>query len=381
MLMASKTGRGGVPSRLRFSYTCASFADQRGCNGFPHQRLVKPSGRAVLTNERGPIDAAEVRRDPDVVLLRKPDEFVVHLLIANAMQEAFDAGPHEEFRIGEIEHVGDCGEPLLVRFVGRCREHLRRQLLLPAIAAVHPNLDEVRLVACEVLHGLARLRYARDRVRHIVSGRISGPRTRIGKPEPDGADQCRVRNDLGAQLVGQFAYVCAGADRGRDAVIGVALQVIDVVLPGKVRLRQLSGDCIEETGMAVRINYRRHHGLAGQIDMCGAGRGRHLPFSTDRCDAAVLDDQSRVFDRGAAVARDEPFPLKNNSAVWARCLTHGRPRTCDNSQNNGDQCVVAAHGTSRIVLPLRCGSVSFSWRKLIIRRSIEPKTHHSPGRT
>src|SRR5713101_6267470 len=44
-------------------------ADQRGRNGFPHQGLVEPGRRTVLANERYAVDAAEVRRDPDVALL------------------------------------------------------------------------------------------------------------------------------------------------------------------------------------------------------------------------------------------------------------------------------------------------------------------------
>jgi len=58
--------------------------------------------------------------------------------------------------------------------------------------------------------------------------------------------------------------------------------------------------------MAVRIDDRRHHGLAGEIDARRAGGRRNLASSSNRRDAAVLDDESRILDRGAAVAGDEP---------------------------------------------------------------------------
>src|SRR6202030_2131902 len=135
-------------------------ADERGRNGFPHQRLVEPRWRPILSNEGYPIDATEVRCDPDIVLLRKADEFIVDLLVAYAVQEALDAGAHQELRVCQVEDVGDRAQPLLARLIGGRREHLRRELLLAAVAAVDPDLDEIRLVGREVLHGLARLRDA-----------------------------------------------------------------------------------------------------------------------------------------------------------------------------------------------------------------------------
>ncbi len=300
-------------------------ADERGRNGFPHQRLVEPGRRSVLSNEGYPIDATEVRCDPDIALLREADEFVVDFLVPDAVQEALDAGAHQELRVRQVEDVGDRGQPLLVRLVACRREHLGRELLLAAVAAVDPDLDEIGLVGCEVLHGLARLRNARDRVRHVVSGRIGGTGPRIGEAETDGANKCGVRDDFGAQFVRQLSHVGAGADGRRDAVVGVALQVIDVVLAGKVRLRQLSRDSVEEPGVAVRIDDRRHHGLAGQIDARRARRHRHLASLADRRDAAVLNDESNVFDRRAAVTDDQPRPFEHRRAGRTRRLAGSRP--------------------------------------------------------
>src|SRR5712664_672285 len=142
-------------------------ADQRRRDGFPHQRLVEPGRRAVFATERHPVYAAEIRRNPDIALLGEPDEFIIDLLVADAVQESLAAGAHQELGVGEVEHVGDRRQALLARLVGRRGEHLRRELLLAAVTAVDPDLDEIRLVGCEILHGLARLRDASDRVRNV----------------------------------------------------------------------------------------------------------------------------------------------------------------------------------------------------------------------
>jgi hypothetical protein len=44
------------------------------------ERLVEPRRRAILAYERGTADAAEIRGDPDVVLLGEPDELLVNFL-------------------------------------------------------------------------------------------------------------------------------------------------------------------------------------------------------------------------------------------------------------------------------------------------------------
>src|SRR5258708_4632094 len=172
----------------------------------------------------------------------------------------------------------------------------------------------------------------------------SPARSRIGKAEANGADECSIRDDFGAQLVGQLAHVGAGADGRRDAVIGVSLQVVDVVLADEVRLRQLAGDGIEESGMAVRIDDRRHHGLAGEIDARRACRCRHLASSSDRRDAAVPDDESRILDGGAAVAGDEPCPLAHRRAGRPGRGASARPYVSRASgQPGGQRCFAPRH--------------------------------------
>ncbi len=103
------------------------------------------------------------------MLLRELDEFVVDFLVADAVQEPLDAGAHQELGVVEVEDVGDRRQALLAGLVGGRREHLRRELLLAAVAAVDPDLDEIGLVRREVLDGPARLGDAGDRIGHVVS--------------------------------------------------------------------------------------------------------------------------------------------------------------------------------------------------------------------
>ena len=145
-----------------------AHADQRGRDRFPHQRLVDPVRPAVVADQREAVDAAEVRRDPDVVLLGEPDVLVVDLLVAHAVQEAFDAGADHQLGVGEVEHMADRAQPELLGLIGRGGEHLRRQLGGAAAAIVDPDLDEVGLERGELAHEAARILGAGDRERHVV---------------------------------------------------------------------------------------------------------------------------------------------------------------------------------------------------------------------
>ena len=71
--------------------------------------------------------------------------------------------------------------------------------------------------------------------------------------------------------------------------------------------------------MAVRIDDRRHHGLAGQIDAGRARRDRHLALPADLGEAVALDDERGVFDRRAAVPGDQPRTLKYGHARRLGC--------------------------------------------------------------
>ena len=89
--------------------------------------------------------------------------------------------------------------------------------------------------------------------------------------------------------------------------------------------------------MAVRIDDRRHHGLAGEIDARRAGGRRHLAPSSDRRDAGVLDDECRILDGSAAVACDEASALEQGRAGRPGRLAYSGPRACGDKEQAGGE--------------------------------------------
>jgi hypothetical protein len=65
----------------------------------------------------------------------------------------------------------------------------------------------------------------------------------------------------------------------------------------------------------VRVDHRRHHRLAGQIDVHRARRHRDRALASDRRDAAALHDQRAVVDRRARVADDQARAFVDDRAA------------------------------------------------------------------
>ena len=63
--------------------------------------------------------------------------------------------------------------------------------------------------------------------------------------------------------------------------------------------------------MHVRVDQRRHHRLAGEIDAARAGGRRRRTLRARPGEAAVLDDERGVLDRRAAIAGDQPRALED----------------------------------------------------------------------
>ena len=109
-------------------------------------------------------------------------------------------------------------------------------------------------------------------VRNSAAPGTTSSRSRSGtSPQP-------VRPPLHVGAVDQIA----DADGGADAVIGEPLHVIDQVLAGERLLRHRPFGNVLESEVAVQVDHRRHHGLAGEIDARGAGRNRHFAAAADR---------------------------------------------------------------------------------------------------
>jgi hypothetical protein len=58
-------------------------------------------------------------------------------------------------------------------------------------------------------------------------------------------------------------------------------------------------------GMGVRVDDRRHHGLADEAHAPGAGRHRDVGGAAHLHDSRAVHDQCRVLDRPPAVADDD----------------------------------------------------------------------------
>jgi hypothetical protein len=96
-----------------------------------------------------------------------------------------------------------------------------------------------------------------------------------------------------------------GADRLRDrgAVKRFPLQVIEHVLGGVVLGAPRRVSLVADVD--VHVDHGGHDRLAGQLDMCGAGRRRHGASPADGTDVSVLDDEGAVVDRRARIADDQ----------------------------------------------------------------------------
>ena len=125
--------------------------------------------------------------------------------------------------------------PCRVRLVDDRPIHRRRQLLHGAVAIVHPDLDDVHLLGRQLPNGGPRLRFGRHSV-GAASRRYSAPGPALGSAIPRPAVRKSAAPGAGAA---RSWYGEAPRDRPpcsalRDAVVGVAAQMIDEVLAGEV---------------------------------------------------------------------------------------------------------------------------------------------------
>ena len=89
--------------------------------------------------------------------------------------------------------------------------------------------------------------------------------------------------------------------------------------------------------MHVRVDDRRHHGLAGEIDARGAGGNRYALPGLD--DLVAVDDERAVLD-DAAIAEDQSCALERRDV--------GARRTGKQANGNGGcrrDCIHSAHET------------------------------------
>ena len=167
-------------------------------------------------------------------------------------------------------------------------------------------------------------------VRHAqaIRGRRARHRRR-GDAAADGEKQRGVRDDLVPQLVRQLRVhlppVEAHAHRRRDAVVRVALQVIDDRRAREVLLARHARLLVRVAHVVVGIDDRGHDGLAREVHARRARRQRDLALSSDARNPVVLHEERGALDH-AAVADDQALALVRARTPPRRAPVP-RPRT------------------------------------------------------
>ena len=168
----------------------------------------------------------------------------------------------------------DDAEAVLVRLVDDRGVELGRGFFT-APCDRRPDLDDVDLLRRILLHRLARFRRGRHPVR---LGRA--PRFRRRDAAPGGEESRKARRGLGANLIRHVGRVLTKAHRRADAEVRAPPQVVDERL---ARLAQ----------MRVRVDNRRHHGLAGQVDAHRARGHAHVGRPADLREARAVRRTTR----------------------------------------------------------------------------------------
>ncbi len=251
------------------------------------------------------------------MLLHERQELAIDVPVADPVTETVDARLQELLAVFEIEDVRDDAHRVLVRFVDDRLIHVDLQLRHRVQPVVHPDLDHLDVPGLQFTHQRPALGFGLRAVRNpkpIVGHRSRHRRCRnppAHREKPRG-----VWNDVVSQLVGHVGVhvppVEAHAQRGRNAVVRVALQVIDHAL---ARVTLFGGDVgflIRPTEMVMGIDERGDDRLAGQIDTRGTGGQWNLALPADSGECGSFDEKRGAVYRSAAITRDEPRSFEQN---------------------------------------------------------------------
>ena len=271
------------------------------------------------------------------------------------MQPSFNSRLHHQLGVGERDVVRGHRNVRLVRLFDDRQIEGWLQLFRPSVPIVDPDLDELGLHLQVVARRLTGFFNRRHRVGHVGSRGVTvGAAARPGDARSGGLEQRGAGHDLVAHLQRHVAPSCtptaqirsidqvADANRGADAVVGQALEVIDQVLTGEVLLRHRAVPIVLVADVTVQVDFRRHHELAGQIDMRGARRHLDLSLPSHPAERVVLNQERGVLDRCTAVAGDEQRTFVDGDAVSA-------PLSVDDRRARGpDQARNDEHQTRRL---------------------------------
>jgi hypothetical protein len=104
------------------------------------------------------------------------------------------------------------------------------------------------------------------------------------------------------------------ANSRADAVVGETLQVIDEILSSEILLRHRPVPVVLVADVAVKVDLRRHDGLACQIDVRGSCGNLQLASPAYASELAALDDECGVFDGCATVTSNETRTFEHGDA-------------------------------------------------------------------
>ena len=234
--------------------------------------------------------------------LKEGEHLVVDLHVTDAVRERVDARAQQPFGVGEVEDVGRDREAVLVGFVDDGRVERRAELLVLAVAVVHPDLDDVDLQGRLIPHRLARLLLRRHPVRHVGPARLRARDAAAG-----GTEAGAVWHGGAAHLKRQVALVGAEAEHGTDSPVGPPLEIGDQAVTVGARV-------------GVRVDDRRDDRLACERHHGGALRRLHVPRPSHSYDAAVLHEQRRILQWRPVLTRNDSGAGEDRRRGRSLCL-------------------------------------------------------------
>ena len=173
---------------------------------------------------------------------------------------------------------------------------VRLELRDVPVSIVHPDLHEAHAARAQLLDVIASLLFRSRAVRNAQAGFTGRTADRRGgDPLPHGQEAGGIRDHLVTQLVRQFLIgLEPHAQCGRDAVVGVPLQLVDEVFAPVVRLAVAPVLFVDEPDMVVTVDERRHHAS------CLTGPREWRPAAADAGPACPTQANASPSTRNAA---------------------------------------------------------------------------------
>ena len=143
-------------------------------------------------------------------------------------------------------------------------------------------------------------------------------------PRPAVRNSAAPGDGDGAQLIGHLTAIEAKAQRRGDAVIRVTPELIDQVVARVARRRRDASAHVGVPEMTVRVDERRHDGLAAHIDNRRARRCFDGAAWPDSRDSPIVHDERAVLDRRLAFSGQHTSAFEHQRARSGLC--RGEPR-------------------------------------------------------